>query len=247
MTGPLRDVAIRFSGKRGRGEVEVQWAPSSRKIVPEVEQIIEAQWARGLARLGSKLFDGPMCRLECVDARSTLRLWVSRTSYKPFLGTNLNHVELADRYGPQVLANPVGLSAALETSDGWLLLGKRNDSVASYPNRVHPFAGSLEPREQIDVFAEVLRELREELEIGQTDVESMICLGLAEDLKLRQPELIFQVGCSRSRAELEAQLDAREHSSVHAIAAKRESVKQALADEQLTPIARATLAMWAGM
>ena len=68
-----------------------------------------------------------MCRLERWEASpdgSRLHLSMSTTSYKPFFGTNMSHPELADRYGPDVLANPIGVSPALETSDGQLLLGR---------------------------------------------------------------------------------------------------------------------------
>ena len=236
---------IRHRGKWGRDAVVVTWTRSSRKIVPEVERMVEEQWARAKARLGDKLFDGPLCRLERLEAGAQLRLWVSPTSYKPFLGTNLYHAELADEFGAEVLANPVGLSAAVETCDGWLLLGKRNDTVAYYPNRIHPFAGSVEPAERIDVFGEVLRELDEELHVSEADLSSIYCLGLAEDLKLRQPELVFHVKSVLTRSQLEARLDAGEHSSIHAVQAAGGAVAEAIADERLTPIARATLAMWA--
>ena len=44
------------------------------------------------------------------------------------------------------LANPVGVSPALLSADNFLIMGRRNASVAYYPNRIHPFAGALEPR-----------------------------------------------------------------------------------------------------
>src|SRR5688500_85996 len=131
-----------------------------------------------------------MCRLErCEASPEALRLWVSPTSYKPFLGTNLTGVDVL----ASALANPLGLSAALVTSDGWLMLGRRNTSVAYYPNRTHPFAGSLEPGELTDVFKGVLRELDEELGLSEREVAEIRCLGLIEDAKLRQPEIVFSV------------------------------------------------------
>src|SRR5207248_1244381 len=101
--------------------------------VPEVERVIDWTWARVAARPGVNLFDGPMCRLESWRAApDRLELVLSGTSYKPFLGTNLYHPDLADRYGREVLANPVGVSPALQTADGWLMMGRRNTSVAYY-------------------------------------------------------------------------------------------------------------------
>jgi len=226
-------------------QVTVAWTKSSRTIVPEVERDIDVAWNAAAARLGDKLFDGPMCRLEKWSAsRERLELTLSRTSYRPFLGTNLFNVHLSDAYGREVLANPVGLSTALQTRDGYLLLGRRNDAVAYYPNRVHPFAGALEPADPLDVFDEIRRELREELHLTPAEIGNIRCVGLAEDRSLRQPELIFIAASTRTRAELEAQLDRAEHIAVYAVRADRVDVERAMGDPVLTPVAVASLALW---
>src|SRR5687767_11839877 len=131
-------------GDWAAGQVHLTWTDLAlRRIHPEVEQIIDDAWARVTARPGVHLFDGPMCRLESFEATpEALVLSLSPTSYKPFVGTNLQNPHLADSHGRDVMANPVGVSAALETGDGYLVLGRRNASVAYYPQRVHPFAGA---------------------------------------------------------------------------------------------------------
>ncbi|MEA2708004.1 MAG: hypothetical protein QOF78_605 [Phycisphaerales bacterium] len=237
---------LRAAGEWAPHQVVVTWSPSSRRIVPEVERAIDEAWAAATQRLGDKLFDGPMCRLEKWSASAArLELALSRTSYRAFLGTNLFNAHLAHAHGPEVLANPVGLSTALETSDDYLLLGRRNDSVAYYPNRVHPFAGALEPRDPMDVFNEISRELHEELSLGVADVPRLTCVGLVEDRSLRQPELIFSAAAVQSRAQLESMLDRTEHHSVYALRATREEIDRALRDDALTPVAQASLALWA--
>src|SRR5436305_6078976 len=136
-----------------RDQVHPAQVNGMRRIVPEVEQLIDEAWRQATSQPGVNLFDGPMCRLESWSASTErLRLALSETSYKIFLGTNLHHPELADRYGREILANPVGVSPALQTADGWLMMGRRNGSVASYPNRIHPFAGAVEPRDALNVF-----------------------------------------------------------------------------------------------
>src|SRR5690349_12363656 len=128
-----------------RTQVLAHSIPSTRLILPAVDKIIDQTWQQISSRPGVHLFDGPMSRLERWTATpDRLELFLSTTSYKPFLGTNLYHPDLADTYGRDVLANPVGVSPALETADGFLLFGRRNASVAYYPNRIHPFAGALE-------------------------------------------------------------------------------------------------------
>lgn len=191
------------------------WTASSRPIIPEIEQTIESEWKNASARKGIHLFDGPMCRLEsfvATDAQLTLTL--SPTSYKPFVGTNLSHADLADRFGPAALANSVGLSTTVISADGHVLLGRRNARVAYYPKRIHPFSGALESAERIDVFAEIRRELDEELSLNADDIELIVCLGIASDRSIRQPELIFFTRSRLSLRQLQRQLDEEEHIDV---------------------------------
>jgi hypothetical protein len=208
----------------------------------DVLELIESAWAEGMKRIGSILYDGPMVRLESwrVDD-GRLHLELGRTSYKIFWGTNLHNSNLADKYGRSVLANPLGLSAVLHSSDGFLLMGRRNARVAYYPNRVHPFAGSAT---ESDVFAGIRRELREELALEETDITDVRCIGLAEDNSIRQPELIFSVQSSLTHQRIESRLDATEHSALVAIRATSTAVNFATKNPELTPIAQASLALW---
>lgn len=269
MTNPI----LRFHvvGEWDQTHVRTVWGDSSHSVPAEVQELIEETWQRASARPGVKLFDGPMCRMEKWAARTSggregadggvLELVLSRTSYKSFMGTNLSHPELADRYGREVLANPVGVSPALETSDGLLMLGRRNASVAYYPSRIHPFAGCLEPVESFgmrdggrgqlqrpgaapDVFAAIRRELFEELGFANRDVAEVHCAGVAEDLRLRQPELIFRVKTPRTRSQIEAQVARDEHHESWSIPATPAGVEPALADPRLTPVAVASLLLW---
>jgi len=234
-------VIIRQIGDWSPGQVIVTEVASTRAVLPEAEWAIDRAWIEASTRLGSKLFDGPMCRLErCEASPEALRLWVSPTSYKPFLGTNLTN-----RDAPaEACANPLGLSAALTTADGWLMLGRRNASVAYYPNRIHPFAGSLEPAEIANVFEGVGRELEEELRFTPSDVAEMQCIGLVEDVALRQPELVFSALSTRTRAQVESMLDAEEHHACVAVEQTTGAVAETLRGELLTPVCAGTLLLW---
>ena len=229
-----------------RHQINVTQVPSTRSIIPAVEQRIDETWARVAAQPGVHLFDGPMCRLESWSATpDRLTIAMSRTSYKPFVGTNLYHPELADQYGRSILANPIGVSPALETADGWLMMGRRNASVAYYPNKVHPFAGALEPRDSSDLFGAVQRELAEELGFTPEDIAEIRCTGIAEDHSIRQMELIFRAMSTRTRAQIEATVDRAEHHSSWAIQATEKGIEDALGNKsELTPVAIAALVLW---
>ncbi len=241
MTNPPHMLTFRAIGNWSEGDVSVAWTDNARQRISDVERQIERAWADASARLGARLFDGPMCRLERFEADDrALRLWVSPTSYKPFLGTNLTNPDVP----PAARANPLGLSAALTTGDGWLMLGRRNASVAYYPGRVHPFAGSLEPAEVGNLFNGVRRELKEELCLTPADIAEMRCLGMVEDARLKQPEIIFSVCSTRSRDEIESMLDATEHQGCVAVEGTPAQIEAIMRDPLMTPVAVGTLALW---
>jgi hypothetical protein len=233
------------TGNWAKYQLRAQTVSSTRRILPEVERLIEQAWQQASSRPGVKLFDGPMCRMERWRASANrLEIDLSATSYKPFVGTNLEHPELADQYGGDVMANPVGVSPALLTCDGFLLMGRRNASVAYYPNRIHPFAGALEPRDENDFIRAVHRELAEELSLREEDVSEIRCTGIAEDTAMRQPELLFSATTLLNRRQIESQVHADEHGGSVAIPADPVAVGRAVQDPALTPVAAASLLLW---
>lgn len=234
------------AGNWTRDQIHISQVPCTRSIIPAVERIIDETWNRIATQPGVNLFDGPMCRLESWSATpARLSIAMSATSYKPFIGTNLYHPELADIHGPAILANPIGVSPALETADGWLMMGRRNSSVAYYPGKVHPFAGALEPRDANDPFAATRRELTEELAFTPADIAEIHCAGIAEDQSIRQMELIFKVLSTRTRSQVEATLDRAEHHASWAIRANGRAIDEVLQDTSgLTPVAVAALILW---
>ena len=247
---------IHHAGDWTADQVLTTWVPSTYAPPPEAVQAIDDAWARAMAEPNRKLFDGPMCRLESwrvggsAVGGSAVACAFSRTSYKAFWGTNISHPEWAARYGSAAMANPVGVSPALETADGFLLFGRRNAAVAYYPSRVHPFAGAVEPGDGPagdagpDLFAAVRRELHEELRLVDGDLDLVRLTGVVEDIHLRQPELIFRVRSNLSRARIEAQLDRDEHHHAVAVSATPAGVAAAMADPALTPVGVASLLLW---
>jgi hypothetical protein len=238
-------LTILTTGDWPRGSVHVRQVASTRQVIPKVESLIDSAWRDGHARLGGRLFDGPMCRIESWHATpESLELTLSQTSYRIFLGTNLNP-SVADRFGRDVCANPVGVSCILHTRDEWLMYGRRNANVAYYPHRVHPFAGTLEEQDLGDAFDAPLRELREELDLGDKDIDPIRCIGIAEDAMIRHPELIFHVRTNQTRQQIEDNVRHDEHAGCVAVETHKDALDQAIASAgDFTPIAIATLLLF---
>ena len=239
----MADAIIHFTGDFSADQIVTTFSDLKRALPPKVLEIIECEWKLALARIGPRLYDGPMIRLNSRRIENgRLLLDLGRTSYKPFMGTNLTHPELADEFGVEVLANPLGLSAALESADGFLLFGRRNPDMAFYPNRIHPFAGTAE---SADVFADMRKELEEEVGLRESDIAEIRCLGMAEDPAIRQPELIFKVKSRLASSEIERGLDRKEHTEIVSIRRRSEKLDLDLESSQLTPIGMVTLSLWA--
>jgi hypothetical protein len=234
-------VIFRVIGEYPRGSVRTRQVPGARPRIAEVEAAIDQAWEEARRRPGVVLYDLPMCRLESFAADEQLVLNLSPTSYKTFVGTNYAHPEWARQYGANILANPLGVSAVVESTDGFFLLGLRNEKVVHYPQRIHTFAGTLEPEESADVFAAVQREITEELNLPTEQLGEIVCVGLVEDASLYQPELIFHQKANLSREKIEKLLDAAEHSNLIAVETESDLLKVAAVDAQLTPVASAGL------
>ena len=182
------------TGDWGRGDVDVQWVRSGRTPRAEVEALDRNALGGGDGQARDAFVrraDVPDGAVGGVTRRHAAGTGGCRTRATRCSGGPTSPTRLAGRHGPSVMANPVGVSPAAETADGYLLLGRRSRSVAYYPNRVHPFAGALEPDDGGDLFAAVRREL-DELSLRGDEVAEVRCTGIVEDENLRQPELIFR-------------------------------------------------------
>jgi len=231
------------------------WSEHTRETNEHVERIIDHSWLEHTQRArrdNRMLYDGPLCRLaEFRAGAAELHLTLGPVSYREFLGTNLTHAHLRYVHGAGVMANPLGVSAALTSRDGFLLLGRRSDRVIYHARRIHPVGGLVEPNARADAapdpVATMLQELREETNVPAERVLQNECLGLVRDKHIVQPELLFDIRIDADaqsiyRCAAEAP-DAQEHSQLVPIrdhpAAVVNFIEQHL--PQLTPVALASL------
>ena len=238
-------LTVLAAGDWNESQVGITFDAPPRKIVPDVEAKIDTAWNKLLAKPGVHLFDGPIVRLGSFDASPDhLHLHVGRTSYKPFVGTNMAHPELVDSHGRDVMANPVGVSCLLLSGDGHAIMGHRRSTLAYYPSRVHPFAGSIDPSDA-HPFDAVRREMREELSLADAKITDTRCTGVVEDHLLRQAELVFYAQSDLPLDVLAAAVQEEEHHAVWSIAMTPAALGEAIAHEAgLTPVACASLLLW---
>lgn len=223
--------------------------PSRLALTPELHAAITRVWSASQTRPGVDLFDGPLCRLEqlAVDTHG-LHLHLSPTSYQVFIGTNGHHPHWADEHGRLVMADALGTSVALRSSDGMLVFGRRSQRVALYPGAAHSFGGTMEPPttgSALDPLAEMRREMQEEIGIAADDLSDLRAIAVLEDRHLRQPELIYAAQTHLTAAALNQRLDLHEHTGCWLIADEASAIESALrGNDQLTPVLAGTLLAW---
>lgn len=239
-------------GNWGPGAVTCRWCPSSQIIPPSIQEEIDRRWNQATQSTGVKLFDGPLCRLESLTgAIDRLSLDISLARYKQFWGGQQLNASGEHPLEARSLTFPVGVSAALVSGDDQLVLGRRGTNVAFYPGWLHSFAGAFEPSDGAphaggppDVFAAVFRELAEELNVSQDDIQDVRCAGLLEDAWLRQPELVFLVRTSISAAELSGRLDPAEHTALHHVPMTPDALASIALEPTITPVAASAALLW---
>ena len=223
--------------------------PSALRLTPDQQAAIAEEWSAATRRHGIDLFDGPLCRLESLEVdEHGLHLCVSPSSYRVFIGTNCRHPQWADELGRQAMADPIGTSVILRSGDGVLVFGRRSQRVALYPGCVHPFGGTMEPPADgaaPDPLAEMRRELAEEIGILAGDLSDLRIIGVIEDRRLRQPELIYAARTVLTAATIAARLDLHEHTACWLLPDEQARIDAVFTGaEAITPVLAGTLLAW---
>jgi hypothetical protein len=238
-----------------RGDLDVDWSDEQRPSNEQVDRLIDETWRNELAeaqKIERELFDGPLCRL--IDWRADqgrLGLTLGPVGYREFFGTNATQAHIRYLHGPEVLADAVGVSAAVTTADGFILLGQRSPQVTQYTGRLHPVGGGLMPSPDADAppdpFATILSELTEEVAIDAQSLTELVCIGLVRDKHTVQPELIFDATVDTDVVTLLQEAshaaDAHEHTAFVPVRNHPAAVVTFIEQHfsQLTPVALATL------
>jgi len=166
---------------------------------PAIQEWMDTLWEKKLAFARERdipLFDAPLFRL--VEAASTpggrLRLVLGDTGYKEYVTTRVP--EFARGRKRVELGNALSVCSVVETSDGYILLDKRQ-GVDVYVGRYHVIGGFFERdldstgSQQPDPFGAICREIREETGIQLPDIREQYCLGVVYDVAAPHAEMCF--------------------------------------------------------
>jgi hypothetical protein len=167
-------------------------------VTPEIQAWMDRLWEQKLAQArqqGTPLFDTPLFRFVAANSRdaSTLHVTMGDTSYKQYVTTRVP--EYSRGRARSELGNPLAVCSVVETSDGYILLDKRQ-GVDVYVGRYHVIGGFFERHldqsgDQPDPFAAIRREIREETGIQSNDILDQYCLGVVYDLLMPHGEMCF--------------------------------------------------------
>ncbi len=245
---------IEVEGRYTADQLSQTWTEDARPTAPNVEEIISRTWETesSLAvQSGRNLYNSRLARLVRADASTTgLHLRLGDTCYRDFLGTNVFNAPEVARLNPAFLADAVGTSSIVLTSDGFLVLGRRSDRVALHAGYLHTFGGMLEAADRradgYDLFGGVRREVMEELGVGESEIGGVVLTGLARDRAIRQPEILFDLCLSLTRAELSARfhpgLSDGEHTAIEFLPDDPEAIVRFLMrTSRIAPVAQAGL------
>ena len=78
----------------------------------------------------------------------------------------------------------------------------------------------------------------------EADLSEIRCIGIIEDHRLRQPELILRADTPLIRSQMDARLAPEEHHELAAIEATDPSIRAALLNPAITPVAAGALLLW---
>jgi hypothetical protein len=194
----MLEFEILASGLYRSDQLEITYDPTlSMPITPAIQEWIDTLWQQKLAiarEKGFPLFDAPLFRLITAESRpdGTLHLVLGNTSYKEYVTTRVP--EFAQKRTRQELSNALSVCSVVETSDGYILLDKRQ-GVDVYNGRYHVIGGFFERELDMtthpDPFQAIRREIREETGIQSADIREQFCLGVVYDLATPHGEICF--------------------------------------------------------
>lgn len=180
-TGIFSEADFQFDLKQGKRSYKA----STRRLINEA-------WQDAKLNPNLDIFNGKVISLissaMTIDkdtGRNQIFLKVQETDYKSFYGTNVSHSHTLPK---TELANALAACAVVETMEGTVFAGLRNERLAETSAVWHVPGGTLS--DAINPIDFMKKELAEELNVAEHDIKHALCLGLAENLVMRKLEFL---------------------------------------------------------
>ena len=192
-------------------QLAIDYDPALRMpVTPDILRWMDDYWEEQLASArarGVPLYDAPLYRFLRAESQAdgTLHLTLGDTGYKEYVTTRVP--QFWQGRSRKELGNALSVCSVVETSDGYILLDKRQ-GVDVYVGRYHVIGGFFERGldstgdGQPDPFAAIRREICEETGIQAADIREQYCLGVVYDLATPHAELCFLTRLSIPLAEV---------------------------------------------
>lgn len=194
---PDESFRIHSWGRWPHTRVKINYQPIEYLLPDHFARRAIAFWEALLATGERRIFNGALCRLEAFsESHETLHLSLSRTCYRDLLFSNAHTAELLREIGESGPVRGLGISAVIETADGYIPIIRRSAHLGEGPGGLDVIGGHVHPDDHFrdgapDVFFAIADEVQAELGVPSHLLDNMICCGLAEDWRHRKPELIF--------------------------------------------------------
>lgn len=222
----MLEFAILARGLFRPDQLEITYDPALRMpLSSEVREWMEQLWRQKLTAArakGTPLYDARLFRLISADVRpgGTLHLVLGDGSYKEYVTTR--EPAFSTGRSRTELGNVLAVCSVVETSDGYILLDKRQ-GVDGYVGRYHVIGGFFERDLDTHTFASpagmetaatpapepfraIRREIREETGIQQDDIREQYCLGVVYDLTMPHGEMCFLTRLHIPLAEVQTRI-----------------------------------------
>lgn len=247
---------IHLSGNWPRLRALINYQPIEYTLPGEFARQSLAFWETQLALPNRHLFNGALCRLEKFSQNNgALQLSLSRTCYRDLLFSNANTNELLLALGESGPVRALGISAVIETADGFLLLIRRSENVGEFPGGLDVVGGHVHPDDHfrngvLDVFFAIADEVHAELGIPFHLLDDFVCCGLGENWRHRKPELAFFLVLPLTMNEVQqlapSAREADELTDLFAVRAEKASLLRFIAENaaHITPSAHGCLQIY---
>lgn len=213
---PSKEVTTSFfklpiEGNFPKDKIVVQDTQEIIKRPKEIEQQIERNWVKRqqeVKQRGGKLFDSQrviLLNTQVKDGKLNIKL--GRGRYKDIVGTYGSEIQNSN---PELVPRNFSVSILPETTDGYLILHKRNNTVFLSPDWISTFGGSVDPEDvdgsgNVDPFISVAREVSEEVGISSESIHDIKCLGFIRDTHTKVEDMMFLASISMTKEEIEKQ------------------------------------------